>query len=204
MKQSINLYPESLRPKQDPLALARVGRGLGLLLFFLAVYSAYLYYDLSQLNVQSSAQMAQMKQIEQSQAQLEENLAASLSSQLLDQQLKQSEQSLRVYQRLIRQLSQQQEVESLVFSSYLEGLARQSVNKTWLTRIALAEGGARFVLEGLSLSADQVPQWVLHMKQDPVFAGKTFASLEMVQIEEPTTALRFTIASHLENEDEPE
>lgn len=66
-------------------------------------------------------------------------------------------------------------------SPYLAGLARRHVDGTWLTRIDIAHGGNAIGVAGRALRPELVPAYLRRLSAEPVFAGKTFSQLRLLQ-----------------------
>jgi MSHA biogenesis protein MshI len=71
------------------------------------------------------------------------------------------------------------------YSRYLAGLAQHAVPGLWLTQIGIDAAGAQLSLAGQTLRQEAVPDYVRRLKDEPVFAGKSFAGLEMTGTEAP-------------------
>lgn len=196
MKQRINLYQGSLRPQQEAWGFDRVVQGLLGLLLVLGAYSAWLGFDAYQSSQALAQEQTQQHAQQNTLAELEAVLSQQEQQSILNQAVAQAEQRIAFYQRLGQQLGEPNQSQSR-FSSYLEGLAKQRVEGAWLTRIELAKGGEQLAIEGESLAPDHVPQLLLQMKSEPVFAGRTFAELSMQRQTESVSQLTFSIRSHI-------
>jgi Tfp pilus assembly protein PilN len=73
------------------------------------------------------------------------------------------------------------------FAEYLRAFSRQSLNGLWLTGLTI--GGGEIEIQGRTLSADLVPNYIQRLSKEKVLAGRSFARLEMTQPPaEPETA----------------
>ncbi|WP_197474966.1 PilN domain-containing protein, partial [Oleiphilus sp. HI0079] len=79
------------------------------------------------------------------------------------------------------------------FSSYMVGLARQTNQQLWLTRINVAESGASMALEGVAVSGKQVPAYLERLKQEPVFVGRNFTTFDLKQDEKNASRIHFQL-----------
>ena len=70
-------------------------------------------------------------------------------------------------------------------SAYFGGLARQTVSGLWLTDVTISASGNAIGIEGRTLNGELVPHYIRRLASEPVFQGKTFASLEITQVVEP-------------------
>lgn len=65
------------------------------------------------------------------------------------------------------------------FSAYFRAFARQSVDGLWLTGLHIDTRGAQLGVEGNTLQAELVPQYMRRLATEPVMQGKTFSSLDI-------------------------
>jgi hypothetical protein len=63
------------------------------------------------------------------------------------------------------------------FSDYFRAFARQSIDGLWLTELNIASGGASIGVQGNTLNAELVPQYMQRLAQEPVMKGATFSTL---------------------------
>ncbi len=71
------------------------------------------------------------------------------------------------------------------FSNYFRAFARQSVEGLWLTGLTIAAGGNQLGVQGNTLQADLVPQYMRRLGTEPVMQGKAFSTLEIGAAAEP-------------------
>ena len=67
------------------------------------------------------------------------------------------------------------------FVEYLRGLARQSVNGLWLTRIVVGAGGSDLLIKGRTLDRALLADYVQRLNREKSFSGHGFAGLQMNQ-----------------------
>ncbi|MFO0691016.1 MAG: PilN domain-containing protein [Myxococcota bacterium] len=96
---------------------------------------------------------------------------------------------------MLRDLGQQRPGSASSFSSLLTGLARQDLEGVWLERIELSESGEALSLTGRTLAADDVPNLLRRLRDEPAFAGRKFGSLSIERTPEPAAGLRFHVAT---------
>ena len=63
------------------------------------------------------------------------------------------------------------------FSRFLEGLAQNHVDGTWITSIIIQGGGSNIALSGSAVRAKLVPLIFQGLSQDPSYQGKAFETI---------------------------
>lgn len=63
------------------------------------------------------------------------------------------------------------------YAGYLNALARQPNRGVWLTRIEFH--GARMLLEGMAMSAEDIPPYLTRLQSLPEFSGQRFLSFSL-------------------------
>ncbi|MEN9491922.1 MAG: hypothetical protein RJA63_2371 [Pseudomonadota bacterium] len=63
------------------------------------------------------------------------------------------------------------------YAAYLEALARKPSRGVWLNRIEFH--GARMLLEGMAVSAEDIPPYLSQLQSLPEFAGQRFVSFSL-------------------------
>lgn len=67
------------------------------------------------------------------------------------------------------------------FSDFMRALAHQGVEGVWLTSFNVGAAGKDISISGRALRAELVPAYLKRLGQDPYFAGRSFASLDVAQ-----------------------
>jgi hypothetical protein len=78
------------------------------------------------------------------------------------------------------------------FSRYLEGLARQSEEGLWLTRIELFNGGRSMGLEGLTSEPEYVPRLIKKLGNETAFTGTEF---DIFKLHQQDSLLSFIVSA---------
>jgi hypothetical protein len=177
MYQQINLYQPIFRKQRQVFSSVTMLQAIGI--FAAALLGIYVYglanvsgleAEVALLESRESALAAQLLRIEPAfgdsrRAELEAELAR-LNVTLLDQQ------------RLIEVL-REQPLGNSGFSSYLAALARQRTPELWLTNLAINGGTGAIELEGRSLQAPLVAEYMQRLGREPALAGQTFDRFEI-------------------------
>ncbi len=85
------------------------------------------------------------------------------------------------------------------FSPYLTGLARKTMPEVWLTRIIISDAGRRLVLKGQTVSPEKVPEFLLGLAREEIYAGRQFNSFSLNLSDPTSSVIDFEIST-----DEPE
>lgn len=83
------------------------------------------------------------------------------------------------------------------FSLYLEGLGRQHIPNLWLTEIVIGNGGASLTLNGSTLEAVQVPQYLQRLSAEQAYSGKEFRSLSLSRPDKEPLKLDFHVSTEV-------
>lgn len=65
------------------------------------------------------------------------------------------------------------------YSEYLRAFARQSIEGLWLTGFSISGAGHHVVIEGRTLRADLVPDYLQRLNRERILQGSTFAEMQM-------------------------
>jgi hypothetical protein len=195
MRQDINLYQAHLRPRRVVLPAATMAPVGVLVLLALAGLSAWGHAQLTP--VRERARLAEAE-VETSRQRLEET-RAQFPPRQPDQRL------VVEFDRRSHILEQTRDIVTRLrsgaygspagLSSYLEGLARQHVEGTWLTGVKIGGGGQAVGLIGKTLLPELVPAYLERLAQEPSFSGKAFSALELSAITDGLGEIAFAVAT---------
>ncbi|MFK3866227.1 PilN domain-containing protein [Pseudoalteromonas rhizosphaerae] len=176
MKNRINFYQKSLRPRRDLMPLQSVLALWGIALFVIAI--SWGGFALSVHFNQIEAQQTELTLNEMS-TQLQAVKAKLDEKQNKDQfvkQLKKMEQEIAHKQQVFGYLEAAQTLSSMDYSQVMLDLARYHVASIWLTQVTFSE--QTVTLKGQASQSAQLPIWLSSLKQSRYFAGKEFSVLE--------------------------
>ncbi len=195
MRQQVNLFVPQLLGQVEPFAAVRLLAGVGAVLIVLLLWGAWQQWQLSgqrQLNAQQQAEL------DRRQAALTQRRAALESRQtttVLEQRLARLQQEQRAKQALLGTVSGQDFGNLDGFSGKLTALGRHPPEGLWLRTIALANGGSELVLEGTTLDAARLPQYLQALATEPWFAGKLFNRLAVQRSTADPNQLDFVLVT---------
>ncbi|HSR62366.1 MAG TPA: PilN domain-containing protein [Gammaproteobacteria bacterium] len=196
MNQQINLYQPIFRKQKKIFSAYTM---LQTCLFFIFVFAAITAYEMYHLKPMQE-QLAKIDQdLAHLEAQLEKEKAkkqTDAKTRLLKNEIARLTRELEEREKIKRALRDDEIGNSKGFSPYLEALARQHVNGTWLTRIVINNGGAGLGLEGRTLSSDLVPVYIQRLSNEKVMTGASFNVMELQRPEKETAQIAFRVSSN--------
>lgn len=190
MSAQINLFHPRYLKLRDPFGLGPVlAATLGVYLL-LAVIAAWAWHDASQREALAATVEAQLKAVK-AQVAAETQAATTIkpSAHLLAE-VDNVEALLRRREGILRLLEGGAIGTTAGFAEYFRALARQAPEGLWLTGFSVAAGGD-IRIEGSTLRAAAVPEYIGRLGREKAFQGKSFAALSMARpaaVEAPAAA----------------
>lgn len=203
MKQSINLYTEAFRPSREKLTLARALSVVALVLVVVAGASGVLRYQLAGAQARLADLETRESQKQQTVETLQSQVEARQKDPALEEQVARLEQRVQDRRRLVERADSVAQASSEGFVPYLEGLARQTLDGLWLTRIRVDLMRDRLGLAGRTRDGQNVPAYLQRLQEEPVFEGRRFARFN-IERPEGGEPLSFEVASTRDTPEEDE
>ncbi|KZZ52609.1 hypothetical protein A3765_03640 [Oleiphilus sp. HI0130] len=191
--QQVNLYTEEFRPRIVILPLMQMAVLYGVLLSILILISVWLSFEQVDLDAQLENTRQSLSIQRDAKTSLEAKVAMLRLDDALLRQNKRLKQQIQARKALLETLDSVSVRDTQGFSSYMVGLARQTNQQLWLTRINIAESGASMALEGVAVSGKQVPAYLERLKQEPVFVGRNFTTFDLKQDEKNASRIHFQL-----------
>ena len=176
MKQSINLYTDAFRPSREWLTLGRTLGVVALVLLVVAGVSGVLRYQLAGAQARLENLESRESQKQQSVETLQDQIEARQKDPALEAQVARLEQRARDRRRLVERADSVAQASSEGFTPYLEGLARQTLDGLWLTRIRVDLMRDRLGLAGRTRDGQNVPEYLQRLQEESVFEGRRASS----------------------------
>ena len=179
--QQINLYqPMFRREKKIFSAAAMLQLGTVFMLGLMAYYAVW--YLEAEGSAKEVAQLEKTRGVrEQALLRLVKQFPARPASQLLADEVARIKEELAERDRLAQALAQGDFGRTTGFGDYLEALARQHVDGTWLRQISIEQGGRSIAVTGSTVAPDLVPRFIQRLSDEPVFAGASFNVLTLAR-----------------------
>jgi hypothetical protein len=177
--QQVNLYTEAFRPKKVVLPLEHIIL-LPVLAIILVVAASF---GLSYFLGIESQEVTALQSKNETMAVRLESLEARANKQRKDESLVFANQRLNA-----KLLARQQMIDMLDtvvvkddegFSNILVSLARQKLSKLWLSSIYIGSSGKEMHIEGQTLNADLVPEYLQSLRKESSFLGRAFTLFEL-------------------------
>jgi len=192
-RQQVNLYQPVFRRQPVAFSLNVV---LGLSLFALLLMGAlygFAEWQTRNLERQRAELETRHQALEERVAEMAQKLPKPTVNKLLERELQQLVERRKAGAELLNMLQTRIESNPEGFSGYVEGLARRSDPELWLTRIQIADAGARLDLAGRTLRAEALPRLLQQLQSEAAFSGKSFQVMELVRRDEFDPALEFRL-----------
>lgn len=181
MSQQINLILPALRPRFDWLALPVVaGAGLAglVLISLLAVLGMTQAASLKDREAEIRSQLAAVQQQVQA---LGQSLAARQGDTTLDRQIAATRLATTQRQEVLAVIAQGDVTQGNAYSGLLQGFSRQTVEGVWLVGFGFADKDIE--IRGRLLDPALLPTYINRLNDEPAFAGRRFAALDMKGID---------------------
>jgi hypothetical protein len=177
MSQQINLLLPALRPRFDWLALpvvAAVALGGLVLIAILSMVGAFQAESLKVREAEIKNELATVQQQVQS---IGQALAARQGDSSLEKQIAAARLGLTQRQEVLAVIAQGDVTQGTAYSGLLQGFSRQAVEGVWLLGFGFA--GKDIEISGRLLDPALLPTYINRLNDEPAFAGRRFAALDM-------------------------
>ena len=179
MMQQINLYQPMFRRQKKLFSAVTI---LQIWAFFLVVLGVIYSYGASQLTPLETELIKLERDIVTLQVQMtdfKKRYPKQLKSKLLENEIARLEKELQERQIIQKMLAGRKFGNTEGFSGYLEAMARQHIDGTWLTKIVITNGGTALALEGKTTESELLPQYIQKLSAEGVLDGLAFNVMEL-------------------------
>jgi hypothetical protein len=196
MKQQINLYQAEFQQPEIMLSADHIFMGAGGLLLLMVLSSA----GLAVSNMHSGDRLTTVKAEVEALKQANEQINSRLRNRAVDQNLAtnatEASRQLQARQEMLQLVERtEQRQDAIYFSELLAGLARQHVDGMWLSRIDITANGRDMYLEGSTLDAQRVPQFVGNLSREQAYAGREFRKVVIRRNEKNDSLMDFVLTT---------
>ncbi len=195
MMQQINLYQPMFRKQKKVFSAVTM---LQVCLFFAVVFVAlygYGLYQISPLRLEVSKLDGELARLQTQVTKFQKQQTAKVKSKLLEKEIKRVTKEIEKREGINKLLAKYTFDSSSRFSGFLEALARQHVQGTWLTKILIDKGGSSVGLEGKTLSSELVPVYIQQLSNEKALAGTSFNVMELSRLIGVEDQLNFRIST---------
>lgn len=181
MSQQINLYNPLFEPRREWMSFNVAATVVLATFALIALGSAAASWRYNSLVSKEHASAQRLTQAKEEMT----RLANQLAGRQKDPQL------LAELDRTLAELKSRDEVVAVLqggvlgntagYSEYLRAFARQSIEGLWLTGFSISGAGHHVVIEGRTLRAELVPDYLQRLNRERILQGSTFAEMQMQQ-----------------------
>jgi hypothetical protein len=179
MSQQINLLNPALIKQRDFLNPNNIVITLGLLSVLMLGYYGYAQKQLSLLTLQRS-QAAET--LSATQAQLQQTTLLHTPHEMnkaLIEQIAQLEQKENMQQQILQTVNLSSATPEKGYAALMRAFAKQSLDGLWLTSFSFDSNTEKLNINGRTLQADLVPEYISNLGNEPALKGKLFSALSM-------------------------
>ncbi len=179
MSQQINLFNPIFRKQKKYFSSVTMVQAMAIICLGCGVLMIDAVRRTSALSAQAAATEAKLAARQTKLAEVKVQFAPRVRSTTLAAELVEAQETLTMLQNAGAMIKRGGFGDTTGFSPYFRALARQSVDGVWLTDIAIASGGERIGVEGNTVQAALVPQYIARLGQEPVMKGKAFGKFDI-------------------------
>ena len=195
--QQVNLYTDAFRPKRIVLPLEQIILLPIVVLVLLIGVSFWLSHslkleekELSVMETKNSDMMSRLQDLEVKAKKMRKDESLVAANQRLYAKSEARQQMIDVLDTVVVK-------DDEGFSNIMLSLARQKVEKLWLKSIYIGASGKEMHIEGATLNADLVPEYLQKLGQEDSFLGRTFTVFEVEQNVDESKKMNFALRSEV-------
>jgi len=192
--QQVNLYQPILRKQERVFSLKTLLQGNLFVFAVLGILYGISYYQTYQLRSEHEKLQQQRQERMDQLVDLQKKFPPKAKNPQLAQEVKTKQALLDHRLKLIRELQHQNTGAggNPGFSEQLSGLARQDVDKIWLSNISVRDE-KQLTLQGYATSPDEVPKFIKRLTKESSFSGTRFTSVQISRDETNKSLVAFTL-----------
>ena len=181
MSQNINLYNPLFEPRREWLSFNVAAAVILAVLGLIAAGSIAANWRYHSLVRQEQAASQRLANAKEEMTRLANQLAGRQKDPQLLAELDRAQAELKSRDEVIAVLQGGALGNTSGYSEYLRAFARQSIEGLWLTGFSISGAGHHVVIEGRTLRADLVPDYLQRLNCERILQGSTFAEMQMQQ-----------------------
>ena len=179
MSQQINLFNPIFRKQKKYFSSVTMLQALGIICLACALLSVDALRRSRALQTQAAATDALLAARQQKLTEVRTQFAPRQKSPTLAAELKTAQEELAMLANAAATIEHGGFGDTRGFSGYFRAFARQSVDGLWLTGLDISANGAQLNVQGNTLQAELVPQYMHRLGAEPGMQGKAFLSLDI-------------------------
>lgn len=177
MSQQINLILPALRPRFDWLALPVVAGAALAGLVLIGILAALGMNQAVSLRAHETEIKNQLLAVQQQVQSLGQSLAARQGDTSLERQIAATRLGVTQRQEVLAVIAQGDVTQGNAYSGLLQGFSRQIVEGVWLLGFGFTDKEVE--IRGRLLDPALLPTYINRLNDEPAFAGRRFATLDM-------------------------
>lgn len=181
MSQQINLYNPLFEPRREWMSFNIAAATLLALLGLFALGSVAANWRHGNLVRQERAAAQRLTHAKEEMTRLANQLGGRQKDPQLLAELERVQAELKSRDEVVAVLQGGALGNTAGYSEYLRAFARQSIEGLWLTGFSITGAGHHIVIEGRTLRADLVPDYLQRLNRERIIQGSTFAEMQMRQ-----------------------
>lgn len=193
------LLPAAFRSSQGGFGLASVFRAAAAILALLGAVYGWGSFQLDREDTKLLALETDRDALVDEIEERTEQAIAAVASVDPEAEIVQLTQERNARASMLRDMTQRTSRRDASFSRLLGGLARQDLEAVWLERIVFSQGGDAIRLEGRTLVADRIPEYLRRLGREAGFASRRFRTFLLERSDRPDQSLAFRLATLDEN-----
>ncbi|QYF93314.1 PilN domain-containing protein [Massilia sp. PAMC28688] len=179
MSQQINLFNPIFRKQKKYFSSVTMLQAMGIICVGCALLVVDAVRRTSSLSAQAAATESTLAVKQARLAEVKVQFAPRQRSATLGAEIAEAQETLTMLQNASATIKRGGFGDTTGFSPYFRALARQSVDGVWLTEVDIAGGGERLGVQGNTVQAALVPQYIARLAQEPVMKGKAFGKFDI-------------------------
>jgi hypothetical protein len=181
MSQQINLYNPLFEPRREWMSFNVAATTVLAVLGLIAVGSIAANWRYHSLVRQEQAAAQRLAGAKEEMTRLANQLASRQKDPQLLAELDRAQAELKSRDEVVAVLQGGALGNTAGYSEYLRAFARQSIEGLWLTGFSISGAGHHVVIEGRTVRADLVPDYLQRLNRERILQGSTFAEMQMQQ-----------------------
>lgn len=181
MSQQINLYNPLFEPRREWMSFNVAATTVLAVLGLIAVGSIAANWRYNSLVRQEQAAAQRLAGAKEEMTRLANQLASRQKDPQLLVELDRAQAELKSRDEVVAVLQGGALGNTAGYSEYLRAFARQSIEGLWLTGFSISGAGHHVVIEGRTVRADLVPDYLQRLNRERILQGSTFAEMQMQQ-----------------------
>ncbi|WP_151446304.1 PilN domain-containing protein [Lacisediminimonas profundi] len=179
MSQQINLFNPVFLKKRKQFSVLAMIEGLGVVCLALALLAGYTHWRARQDMKEAARVAASLKAAQSELIKAVDKTRQVPRDKALEDEVRKLEARMQSSQQVLNYARSGGLSKSEHYTDYFRSFSRQAIPGVWLTGFSFSDGGADIEISGRALHASMVPAYIKALGREPLFRGKSFASIDL-------------------------